>query len=257
MIRKIEITNDFHNYQCIFLVQIIWLHFVLYHTCSTKSRGLKVVVEAGLNNSAVYLCSWFMQLSSILTFIQIRDQHAWVQTHKQLYASLLSRAMNSHQNSYISILLWQPVQLLTHKLTQTDTVWPFFIPLHFTFYPWMQQAATHQAKLAWPPDNRMIRYIKEEAGTKKDLQSQGWGSAVSQCSCLCEVRYERALIVSTAESETHKAYIIEEHIVKEEVALKHEITSALTSHSPEESISWSGYNKRGGACSYSSTLLWE
>lgn len=47
-----------------------------------------------------------------------------------------------------------------------------------------------------------------------------------QCSCLCEVRYERALRINRAESETHTAYIIEENIVKEEVLLKHEITLA-------------------------------
>lgn len=52
---------------------------------------------------------------------------------------------------------------------------------------------------------------------KKDLQLQGWGLAEFQCSCLCEVRCERALIMNRAESETHTAYIIEEHIVKEEV----------------------------------------
>lgn len=44
------------------------------------------------------------------------------------------------------------------------------------------------------------------------------------------MRCERALIMSRAESETHTAYIIQEHIVKEEVALKHEIITALTSH---------------------------
>lgn len=54
---------------------------------------------------------------------------------------------------------------------------------------------------------------------EKDLQLQGWGLAASRCSCLCEVRCERALIMSRAESETHAAYIIEEHI-----APKHEIT---------------------------------
>lgn len=37
--------------------------------------------------------------------------------------------------------------------------------------------------------------------------------------------------MNRAESETHTAYIIEEHIVKAEVAPKHEITSAVTSHS--------------------------
>lgn len=58
--------------------------------------------------------------------------------------------------------------------------------------------------------------------------------AEAYCSCLCEVRCERALIIHRAESETHTAYIIEEHIVKEEVALKHEITLGLTSHSPRK-----------------------
>lgn len=53
------------------------------------------------------------------------------------------------------------------------------------------------------------------------------GLAESQCSCLCEVRCETALIMNRAESETCTAYIIEEHIVKEEVAQKHEITPGL------------------------------
>lgn len=52
----------------------------------------------------------------------------------------------------------------------------------------------------------------------------------SHCSCLCEVAYERALIINRAESETHTVYIIQEHIVKEEAGLKHEITSASASH---------------------------
>lgn len=51
------------------------------------------------------------------------------------------------------------------------------------------------------------------------------------CSCLCEVRCEGALIINRAESKTHTTYIIEEHIVKEEVAPKHEITSVSTSQS--------------------------
>ncbi len=75
---------------------------------------------------------------------------------------------------------------------------------------------------------------------EKDLQLQGWGLAEFQCSCLCEVRCERALIMNRAESETHTAYIIEEHIEKEEVVLKHEITSALTSHSLRKASADSG-----------------
>lgn len=49
---------------------------------------------------------------------------------------------------------------------------------------------------------------------KKDLQLQGWGLAEFQCSCLCEARCERALIMNRAETEMRAAYIIEEHIVK-------------------------------------------
>lgn len=75
------------------------------------------------------------------------------------------------------------------------------------------------------------RLDKRRGRHEKDLQLQGRGLAETQCSCLCEVRCEKALIMNRAESETHTAYIIEEHIVKEEVALKHEITSLLTSHS--------------------------
>lgn len=52
------------------------------------------------------------------------------------------------------------------------------------------------------------------------------GSTKSQGSCLCEVRCERALIINRAESETYTAYIIEEHIVKGEVGLKHAISLA-------------------------------
>lgn len=73
----------------------------------------------------------------------------------------------------------------------------------------------------------MISYIKEEGLHKKSSAVSGVGLAESQCSCLCEVRCERALIVNRAESETHTAYIIEEHIVNEEVAPKHEITLGL------------------------------
>lgn len=43
--------------------------------------------------------------------------------------------------------------------------------------------------------------------------------------------------MNRAESETRTAYIIEEHIVTEEVALKHEITLGLNYPQPEESIS--------------------
>ena len=39
------------------------------------------------------------------------------------------------------------------------------------------------------------------------------------------------MITNRAESKTHTAYITEEHIVKEEVGLKHEITLALNSSS--------------------------
>lgn len=46
--------------------------------------------------------------------------------------------------------------------------------------------------------------------------------------------------MSRAESETQTAYIIEEHIVREEVALKHEITPALTSHSLRKASADSG-----------------
>lgn len=56
--------------------------------------------------------------------------------------------------------------------------------------------------------------------------------------------------MSRAESETHTAYIIEEHIVKEEVVLKHEIRSALTSHNLRKASADWGSNKRGGACRY-------
>lgn len=40
--------------------------------------------------------------------------------------------------------------------------------------------------------------------------------------------------MSRAESETYAAYIIQEHTVIREVALKHEITSGLASHKPRK-----------------------
>lgn len=111
----------------------------------------------------------------------------------------------------------------------------------------MQQAAVHQAKKRQNQTTATCSYkvpidrLRKIRGRhEKHLQLQGWGLAESQCSCLCEVRCERALIMSRAESETQTAYIIEEHIVREEVALKHEITSALTSRSLRKASADSG-----------------
>lgn len=57
------------------------------------------------------------------------------------------------------------------------------------------------------------------------------------------MRRERALIINRAESKTHTAYIIEEHIVKGEVVLKHEITLVSTSQSLGNSSDDSGQSK--------------
>lgn len=174
------------------------------------------------------------------------------------YASLFSgqKARTSHQYSHYSILLWQqkqPAPLVANTRVNTNRHRvTFFHPFHFMFYTWLQRAAVHQAKVAQSTISYMqltvgFQYFlfflillpdlsvhKRKSATWKRPTLVRLGLAEVRCSCLCEMRCERALIISRAESETHTAYIIEEHIVKEEVVLKHEITSALTSHSQKK-----------------------
>jgi len=100
--------------------------------------------------------------------------------------------------------------------------------------------------IAW-----LISWITEGSQREKIPAVAGLGLADAQCSCSCEVRCESALITNRAESETHTAYIIEEHIVDEEVVLKHEISLTWTSHSLRESISWFVLKLQRGACSSS------
>lgn len=65
-------------------------------------------------------------------------------------------------------------------------------------------------------DRFLIDQLHERAGLP------GLGPAQAHCSWLCGLRSERALITNRTERMTHTVYIIEEHIVKEEVGLKHE-----------------------------------
>lgn len=147
----------------------------------------------------------------------------------------------------------QPAPLVASITVNTN--WhhvTFFHPFHFMFYTWVQVAAIHQARVAQSDISYMqlrgishhllpdISAVWKKRPTWKRSTVVGLGLAEARCSCLCEVRCERALIINRAESETHTAYIIEEHIVKEEVPLKHEITSALTSQSLRKASADSG-----------------
>lgn len=66
---------------------------------------------------------------------------------------------------------------------------------------------------------------------------------------LCEVRCTKAPILNRAESKTHTAYIIEEHIVRRKVVLKHEITLVSTFQSLGKSSADSVQAEESGGAS--------
>lgn len=179
---------------------------------------------------------------------------------------LLRKGISSHQYNHHRRLLWQACTTVSqrtskHELTLCDL--SPSLSLHVLYLSATScsvslktgRASKQQLHVA---KGVFFHCLMDELHQRRGLCEEESavaeiGSAASQCSCLCEVRCERALIMNGAESETCRAYIIEEHIVKEEVALKHQITSALTSHSLRKVSADSEQNKRGRACSYITT----